>query len=73
MVSEGVNSTNNTPRRNKTHNNKACVNIDIFDTVLYALVDSGSPVSIIDQNILPNDMPTKIIKTMQNLTSANVT
>ena len=62
-----------TPRRNSACSNKSYVNVDIFDTFYYALVDSGSPVTIIDESVVPETLLSNLTHSSLNLTSANGT
>ena len=68
-----VNKGNKTPRSNKASKfvNKSYVCICMFDRYFYALADSGSPVSLIDETALPPNLLNNLEKTDTKLEGAN--
>ena len=51
--------------------NKSYVCVYLFDTAYYALCDSGSPVTIINYDIVPNELYAFIEPTNTSLVGAN--
>ena len=68
-----VNRDNRVPRSKKAPKtfNKSYICVSMFDRCFYALADSGSPVSLIDETVIPPFILNNLEKTNTQLEGAN--